>query len=529
MAQIQLDELLEQAKNAYERNDNDTAETLGLEALQLATSLSNVLSQGHAHNTIGISCLNRGLQQRALEHFIEAQKLLGNSTNPKEAFPSLLNIAIIYNSQGQFADALKAYKSLLQLLHDEPPGMQHAQLYTGMGNVHTESKNYEEALPNFQKALEICTAANIAYGIVLSLRNMASVLTSMKKPHDALPLAEQSKNLAKEQGFTQLYLGNIHSIADCYLQLGHHTEALEILLEHLPQVEALKQLEDLDTFLNLLVQAYELNGDISGAYNTQKRWITVNAEWQGLERSKAIANLQLSFETEKKEKQIQALELNKRKLEQEYTQAELASLKSRMNPHFIFNVMNSIQSLVYTGDKYRAVEAIGLFADVMRGTLHHSGKQWVSLKEEMGLLQQYIQLESFQFAEGLTVDIDIADTLDLEQLQIPGMLLQPLVENAIKHGLSHLEGEKRLRITIAENDDKVSIAIDDNGIGRNRSAEINQNRTGHQSFATGSIEKRLALINNQGPNHVTLQITDKFEQGAAAGTLVILTLNHNYE
>jgi LytS/YehU family sensor histidine kinase len=175
------------------------------------------------------------------------------------------------------------------------------------------------------------------------------------------------------------------------------------------------------------------------------------------------------------------------------------------------------------------VEAIGLFADVMRGTLHHSGKQRVSLREEMALLQQYIQLETLQFADELVVNVHIADNVELEQVQIPGMLLQPLVENAIKHGLSHIAGPKRLGIAIAKTDNTVSISIDDNGIGRNRSAEINQHRTGHQSFATGSIEKRLALINNQGTARVSLEIIDKFENGAATGTLATLTLTPPHE
>jgi sensor histidine kinase YesM len=204
-----------------------------------------------------------------------------------------------------------------------------------------------------------------------------------------------------------------------------------------------------------------------------------------------------------------------------------AALRSQMNPHFIFNALNTIQGFVYSNDKKSASSYLGKFSQLIRKILDSSNKQTITLEEEIEILQLYTDIEKARFGESLNVTINIDPALDLESILIPPMLIQPYVENAIKHGLFHKPEEKTLiiRVSKAEEQDAVEVVIDDNGIGRERSKEINKSRIGHHSFAIAANEKRIDLINQTIDKKTRLKIIDKINaDGSPAGTTVIITI-----
>jgi hypothetical protein len=204
-----------------------------------------------------------------------------------------------------------------------------------------------------------------------------------------------------------------------------------------------------------------------------------------------------------------------------------SALRSQMNPHFIFNALNTIQGFVYSNDKKSASGYLGKFSQLIRKILDSSNKQTVTLGEEIEVLKLYTDIEKARFGESLNVTINIDPALDQEYLLIPPMLIQPYVENCIKHGVFHMQGVKTLMLTIrkAEEQDVIEVVIDDNGIGRERSKEINKNRIAHHSFATVANEKRIDLINQTVDKKTKLKIIDKVNMdGSSAGTTVIITI-----
>jgi LytS/YehU family sensor histidine kinase len=139
----------------------------------------------------------------------------------------------------------------------------------------------------------------------------------------------------------------------------------------------------------------------------------------------------------------------------------------------------------------------------------------------------YTDIEKARFGESFNVTINIDPALDQEYILIPPMLIQPYVENSIKHGVFHMQGVKTLLLTIraVEEEDVIEVVIDDNGIGRERSREINKNRIAHNSFATSANEKRIDLINQNVDKKTRLKIIDKVNiDGSPAGTTVIITI-----
>jgi sensor histidine kinase YesM len=241
-----------------------------------------------------------------------------------------------------------------------------------------------------------------------------------------------------------------------------------------------------------------------------------------------LNSLQIQYNTERKELELSELKVKQQQLEIEKRDSELAALKSQMNPHFIFNALNSIQELYTIGDKRIANEQMGNFASLTRKILDVSGKQKIELSEEIEILTKYLELESMRFESDFLYEIRLSKNVDEDYIQLPPMLLQPFVENAIKHGLLHKKGSKQLHIYFDINDDETILqcTIDDNGIGRKAAEEINKNRNAsHKSFSTSATEKRLRLLNNNA-DKTTVVYEDKYdEQQFATGTKIIVNIN----
>ena len=175
----------------------------------------------------------------------------------------------------------------------------------------------------------------------------------------------------------------------------------------------------------------------------------------------------------------------------------LSSIKAQMNPHFLFNALNTIQSYIYLNDKESAIMYTSKFSDLTRNILEMSTKDTITLDEEIKSLTLYLELEKMRFEDTFNYEVNIDRELNRDYIKIPSMLVQPYVENAIKHGLLHKKNNRVLKLTFKKENNLVVIIIDDNGIGRKRSQELNKikNRM-HQSFAMEANKKRLEILKN---------------------------------
>lgn len=226
------------------------------------------------------------------------------------------------------------------------------------------------------------------------------------------------------------------------------------------------------------------------------------------------------------EKKQNELIAQKARLEQELQQSLLASIKSQMNPHFLFNALNTIQSYIYTNEKENASQYLGKFSELTRMILDMSNKDIVPLAEEIKALRLYLELEQLRFEEKLNFQLTVDENISTETTYIHSMLIQPYIENAIKHGLLHQKDKWQLLVDFAKQDNCIIVTVDDNGVGRKRSEELNKLRIQrHQSFATNANQTRLEILNKGLKNAIALQIIDKEdENGQPAGTKVILTI-----
>jgi len=199
-----------------------------------------------------------------------------------------------------------------------------------------------------------------------------------------------------------------------------------------------------------------------------------------------------------------------------------ANLRQQMNPHFIFNTLNSIQYYMYQHDKISTNNYLTKFSSLMRKVLDNSQHTSVPLSDELSALNLYLELEAIRFRDKFDYRIKIDEDIDPLMYKVPTMLIQPYVENSIIHGLIPMEGKGTVSIDLKLQNNSILCTIEDNGIGRDASREKNKAREGnHNSLGTRITESRLDLVNELYGTSLCVEYTDlKNENGEPAGTRV---------
>jgi PAS domain S-box-containing protein len=218
--------------------------------------------------------------------------------------------------------------------------------------------------------------------------------------------------------------------------------------------------------------------------------------------------------TERKARDRELAEANKK-----ISELKLMALRSVMSPHFIFNVLNSIQFYIAKNDRLNAINYLSTFSKLIRSILTHSVDNKIKLSEEIDMLKNYIHLEMTRFENRFDFNLHVDPDLDITTIEIPSLLIQPYVENAILHGLYNKEEKGTLSIRIKEQDQTLIFEIEDDGIGREAAIKLrNQNFKSHNSMGIRLTEERLKLIN---ANHkAAFEIEDLMDKNGPCGTRV---------
>lgn len=223
--------------------------------------------------------------------------------------------------------------------------------------------------------------------------------------------------------------------------------------------------------------------------------------------------------TELKTKEQALLEAQK-----QIGELKLMALRSAMNPHFIFNTLNSIQSFILKNDQVNAINYLSTFAKLIRSILNNSVNNKIRLVEELEQIKNYVYLEMLRFDQEFDFILDVDEAIDINNIEVSSMLIQPYIENAILHGLYNKSERGTLKVSVMEEGDAILFVIEDDGIGRAAAAKYNFKKVkAHTSLGTSLTEERLKLINIQ--SGVSLQIEDLFDNDEATGTRVKVWVN----
>ena len=244
---------------------------------------------------------------------------------------------------------------------------------------------------------------------------------------------------------------------------------------------------------------------ITSLLKLSKSWFTVNE----LQRELLVAEKQKSAH------------------EKELLELEARALRAQMNPHFIFNCMNSIKALIQNDDKQRATDYLTTFSKLIRTIFQNADKRQISLYDEIETCKLYMQLEAMRLNEKLKYQFDIDPNLDLKSVMVPALIVQPFIENAIWHGIVPKD-EGMIIVTVKGNDEAIICEVDDDGIGREMS-QLNKPVTSviHESKGVYLSKARLDLEKLLNEKQATIETTDKYENDKSIGTTVVITFNLN--
>jgi len=197
-------------------------------------------------------------------------------------------------------------------------------------------------------------------------------------------------------------------------------------------------------------------------------------------------------------------------------------LRSQMNPHFIFNVLGSIQNFMLRNDNREASRYLSQFASLTRATLQNSAAETISLADEIAMLKDYIELEKMRSPDLFEYTIDFEEGLEVDLIQIPPMLVQPFVENAIKHAFRTLDKKGSLELSITDKTDWIEFVVEDNGDGIQKEKVVQKD---HQSMAIEIFEKRRRLIQHKYKKEFSYELLNLGESNEElSGVKVILTI-----
>ncbi len=235
--------------------------------------------------------------------------------------------------------------------------------------------------------------------------------------------------------------------------------------------------------------------------------------------------LYFTWRLQQKERQRIA-QIDKILIDKKITNLKLENLRSQMNPHFIFNALNSIQDYINSNEKELASSYLVKFSRLIRMYLDYSQQNEITLEAEFNALQLYLELEKIRFEDELEYKITIDNQLKTKQINVPSLFIQPYIENALKHGLLHKSNDRKLYIKakiIQHN--KLQITVEDNGIGRVQSEILKRPNQQHKPFATKANEERVHLYKNKLKRYIAITTNDLYDENdAAAGTKVVITM-----
>ncbi|WP_375323569.1 histidine kinase [Flagellimonas sp. GZD32] len=441
------------------------------------------------------------------EGFYQNSLKLSKKVAPERMIQESEKVADFYNQKSRYEDEIQLRKQSLSELKQLP-----------RTNTPTENSGVSRA--------DTITSQRINYKI-------ANAYIAQEKLDEAIPYLEKSIVEADKDDDLVVQKDATRKLSEVYRYKGDYTKALETYQDYVAVVDSLYVRKEQE-----ISRAARFSREIA---NTQNRISSLEQERE-LNQSKyslAVTEQQLYEETSKRQKwiiyslifgialmAITSFLYYRSNKQQKLANNILAlkSLRTQMNPHFIFNALNSVNNYIAKSDERSANRFLSEFSVLMRSVLENSEEDFIPLTKELELLELYVKLEHSRFQDKFDYRIEVAEKIDLATFQIPPMLLQPYIENAIWHGLRYKEEKGFLSIKVNQlTTDMLEITIEDNGIGRKKSAELKTaNQRNQKSKGMGNIKKRIQILNDMYKNRVDVSISDLNEN--QTGTKVSLKL-----
>ncbi len=444
-----------------------------------------------------------------------------------------INLCATKQELNQLDNAL-SYANIAKSLDNDVRSL--ADLNINFGTIYEKKEKFRVANDYYLKALKQYKSLNSNAGIILANNNLGNNAIQWKKFDQAESYLLESEKLLKENNNLKSLSHNQQMLAELYEKKGNHKKSLEYLKKNIILTDSILGVEKQEAIANLEVK-FETEKIKRDKDLIEKKTKILELENEknrsyllGIIGLSFLVLFSLLFYLWKIKEQKRTNELRSKiveiDLERKQTASELKALKAQMNPHFIFNALNSVQEYIISNNRTAASEYLGRFAHLIRRYLVQSDLEYIPLSEEVESLQDYLSLEALRFEDHFKYSISLSQALENKEYRIPTMLVQPFVENAVTHGLLHKKGKRTLVISFTKaGKNTILCVIEDNGVGRAYAQKFKEkNNKHHESFSMVAIEERLRLFAEKTNDKIDYSILDLQEDESPSGTKVLLTL-----
>lgn len=536
------------------------------EALTVSQEAESIEFKVYSLNMISVIYRRTDAVKAALDFSQEALRLSETVAEPSEGLKRSKNVSLnsignIYQMLEQYDLAIEKYEQTMDLERELDNKLGLAINHQNLGECYEAQGKLEPALQNFRKSLVYNEIIDSEKGKVICNYSIAHVYVHLGRVNEAV-------DKLKENLVRAIALGDQKIITTIYVNLGW----------------ALIRLGDYETAqINLekglsLAKTYDLNSEVAeankflselwikrddyqkamGYYQESKKYEDRVANSLNL---RYVNDMILRYESQMREDQLERLaeenesvrlrlrknrtiliiigiflalligifyilyRQNQLKAEKKLLTLEQSMLRSQMNPHFLFNSLNSIKLYIINNERKNAVHYLNKFSKLVRKILEASSQREISLAEELETVALYMNIENIRFSNEINFTVDVKDDIDTHLIKIPSLILQPFLENALWHGLSSKDGEKNIDLEVEKGKNGfIEITITDNGVGRDAAKKIKDGKVlKRKSLGIDITKERLANFSRDYENFFNVEIIDQFdEKNRPTGTKIII-------
>lgn len=498
--------------------------TLANDSLRVAKSLNNI---GNIYFEIF-------KYEKALSFYNKSLQYKNVNLDPVGYATTLNNISEVLVAQNKYEEAIAILNRCLSINSEQKSKDDIALVYVNLGDAYLKINRFERAIISIEKAIQLYSELDDYDGLVTALHVQGKIYERMNNFEAAQKSLLKSLRIASENGMNANRADILLELYKLNRRLNRLEKAIYYYESHIAIRDSIMDKKKID-LVNETINQFEVeskvkevellkamnNSNLSKIKRIEITFALVSLTLLTVlfllfvfyYRWKMRANLNLAkIQHDLKDQEVKNMEIDKKNI-----QFKLLALRLQMNPHFIFNALNSIQGLIISDETKLAFKYLSKFSKLLRHVLEYSEESSVSLRRELETLELYLEIEQMRFKNDFQFSIVVDPIINRNDLLVPCMLLQPIVENSLKHGLLLKVGIKRIDIYITTVGDMIRYIVEDNGIGRDEAkTRTNYSAEKSQSKGTQIIQERLNVISAQSK----LNIIDLFVNGVAAGTRV---------
>lgn len=560
------------ALNYYNLSDFRKALESHESALSIFTELQHNRGIVNSYSNMGVVYLSLSDYPAALENFLNGARSVQAGDSLMLA-NLLLNIGLVHKNMKAYDEALVYTGRALGIFSRHGMRQLEANALGNLGTLYSEMGRQEEAIQLYVKALEINKAIGNKRRIASDMINTGVVYHKMHDYLVAERYLKEGLDLYKQTNDKENTAFALVKLSEMYLEAPEHVwnndptrsgsgrKLIDRLHQALKLAEESGSLQSQQMVWATLSEAYHRYGDPKRALDAYKSQIAFRDSIYNADTERKMARQQIQFEFEKKESLLKAgheknlalakaeserrqaiyiailsgvilsfaalaitysFHLKRKDAEKKSSEAELQALiaetkmkalRAQMNPHFIFNSLNAVSNLIATNNAGPAEHYLSQFSRIIRLILEHSEHKEITLADDLEVLGLYLQIESMRLEKRFSYEITVDESIDAGNTVVPPLILQPLVENSIWHGVSRLKSGGKISIHISRRDETLVCVVEDNGPGRNH--QISETpvalKSGKQSMGIKITRSRINLLIGNERSGAGIVFTDKPE------------------